>query len=81
VKETLHCSNGQDETRIRRAFKWVVTFRDFPAGSWQFTDYEMLVNGSLTLFTKGRAEFWLGDERREDRTPGVLSTERIVPFL
>lgn len=73
--ETLHCSNGQDETRIRRAFRWVVTFRDFPVGSYQTVDGDSMMTEALTLFTKGRAEFYLDGVRRLDRLPGVLSTE------
>lgn len=39
----------------------------------------MMLDGSLTLFTKGRAEFWLGETRRNDRVPGTLSTELEIP--
>lgn len=58
-----------------RAFGWVVTFRDFPAGSWQTVGGEEMMRDALTLFTKGRAEFYLNGERRQDRVPGVLSSE------
>lgn len=75
MKETLHCSNGLDETRVRRAFGWVVTFRDFPVGSYQTVDGDSMMTEALTLFTKGRAEFYLNGERRVDRVPGTLSSE------
>jgi 1,4-alpha-glucan branching enzyme len=35
MKETLFNANQLDQTRIKRAFRWIVTFRDFPAGSYQ----------------------------------------------
>ncbi len=73
--EKLFNSRGLDETRIKRAFNWVVTFRDFPEGSWQTVDSEGMIKDAVTLFTKGRAEFYLDDIRRADRLPGVLSTE------
>lgn len=73
--EYLYGANGGDQTRVRRAFRWVVTFRDFPAGSWQVIDSEGLIKDALTLFTKGRAEFYLNSEKRADRVPGILSTE------
>lgn len=73
--ETLHCSNGQDETRVRRAFGWVVTFRDFPTGSFQTVDGNSMMTEALTLFTKGRAEFYLDGVKRGDRVPGTLSSE------
>lgn len=79
--ETLYCSNGQDRTRIRRAFRWVVTFRDFPAGSYQTVDGDSMMTQALTFFTKGRAEFYLDGVRRKDRVPGVLSTEHEVVGL
>lgn len=75
MKETLYCSNGQDETRIRRAFGWVVTFRDFPAGSFQTVDGDSMMKEALTLFTKGCAEFLLDGVKRGDRVPGILSSE------
>ncbi len=75
MKETLHRSNGLDETRVRRAFRWVVTFRDFPAGSYQTVDGDSMMSEALTLFTKGRAEFYLDGVKRGDRIPGILSSE------
>lgn len=75
MKETLHNANGLDATRIRRAFRWVVTFRDFPQGSWQTVDGDSMMTKALTLFTKGRAEFFLDGVQRSDRIPGVLSSE------
>ena len=75
MKETLYRSNGLDETRVRRAFRWVVTFRDFPVGSYQTVDGDFMMAEALTLFTKGRAEFYLDDGRRGDRVPGILSSE------
>lgn len=73
--ETLHNASGQDSTRVKRAFGWVVTFRDFPAGSWQTVDSEGMIKDALTLFTKGRAEFYLDGVKRGDRLPGILSSE------
>ena len=73
--EYLYCSNGQDQTRVKRAFNWVITFRDFPVGSWQTVDANSMTSEALTFFTKGRAEFYLNDERRKDRVPGLLSSE------
>ncbi len=78
MKETLHCSNGKDQTRICRAFGWVVTFRDFPAGSYQTVDGDSMMTQALTLFTKGRAEFYLDGVKRGDRVPGILSSEHEV---
>lgn len=78
MKETLYCSNGQDETRIRRAFGWVVTFRDFPVGSYQTVDGDSMMADALTYFTKGRAEFYLDGVRRGDRVPGILSSEHDI---
>ena len=75
MKETLYCSNKLDKTRIRRAFRWVVTFRDFPIGSYQTVDGDFMMKEALTLFTKGRAEFYLEGQRRADRIPGILSSE------
>jgi hypothetical protein len=34
-----------------------------------------MFSGALTLFTKGRAEFYLDGVRRGDRVPGILSAE------
>jgi hypothetical protein len=34
-----------------------------------------MMTEAVTLFTRGRAEFWLDDTRRADRVPGTLSTE------
>lgn len=76
--ETLHNANGQDETRVKRAFGWVVTFRDFPVGAYQKVDGDSMMTEALTYFTKGRAEFYLDGERRRDRVPGILSTEHEV---
>jgi hypothetical protein len=76
--ETLYNSNGESVTRVKRAFNWVVTFRDFPAGSWQTVDGDSMMTEALTLFTKGRAEFYLNGTRRLDRVPGTLSTEHDV---
>jgi len=73
--ETLHDTNGEDETRVRRAFGWVVTFRDFPVGSWQNVGGDEMMTHALTFFTKGRAEFYLDGVRRGDRIPGILSSE------
>lgn len=78
MKETLHNARGLDETRVRRAFRWVVTFRDFPEGSFQTVDGDSMMTEALTLFTKGRAEFFLDDVQRGDRVPGILSSEHDV---
>jgi hypothetical protein len=75
MKETLHDAFGQDQTRVKRAFRWVVTFRDFPIGSRQTVDGDSMMTEALTLFTKGRAEFYLDGVRRGDRVPGILSSE------
>lgn len=78
MRETLFNARGLDETRVKRAFGWVVTFRDFPAGSYQTVDGDSMMTEALTLFTKGRAEFYLDGERRGDRVPGILSSEHDV---
>lgn len=78
MKETLFNAGGEDETRLRRAFGWVVTFRDFPAGSYQTVDGDSMMTEALTLFTKGRAEFFLDGVKRGDRVPGILSSEHDV---
>ncbi len=75
MNETLYDARGLDETRLRRVFGWVVTFRDFPAGSWQTVAGDEMMRDALTLFTKGRAEFFLDGVKRKDRVPGVLSIE------
>jgi len=75
MKETLHDAHGRDQTRLKRVFGWVVTFRDFPTGSWQTVGGDEMMTRALTLFTKGRAEFYLDGERRGDRVPGILSSE------
>ncbi len=73
--ETLHNARGLDQTRVKRAFRWVVTFRDFPAECRQLVQGHSMFSGALTLFTKGRAEFYLDGVRRGDRVPGILSAE------
>lgn len=74
--ETLHDSNGGSKTRVYRAFQWVITFRDFPAGCWQEVDGSKMMTEALTLFTKGRAEFYQDETiRLPDRLPGILSSE------
>lgn len=78
MKETLHGAQGKDETRVRRAFGWIVTFRDFPAGSYQTVDGDSMMTEALTLFTKGRAEFFLDGVKRGDRVPGILSAEHDI---
>jgi hypothetical protein len=78
MKETLYNAEGKAVTRVKRAFNWVVTFRDFPAGAWQTVDGDTMMTEALTLFTKGRAEFYLDDVKRLDRVPGTLSTEHEV---
>lgn len=78
MKETLHDARGLDETRVKRAFGWIVTFRDFPAGSWQTVDGDSMMRDAVTYFTKGRAEFYLDGVRRKDRVPGTLSTEHEI---
>lgn len=75
IQESLHNSNRQDETRVRRAFGWVVTFRDFPVGSYQIVRGAEMMTEAVTMFTRGRAEFYLNGERRGDRLPGILSSE------
>lgn len=75
MKETLYGSRGLDQTRVRRAFGWVITFRDFPVGCWQTVGGDDMMKGALTFFTKGRAEFYLDGVKRRDRVPGILSTE------
>jgi len=76
--ETLYNADGKAVTRVKRAFDWIVTFRDFPVGSWQTVDGDSMMTEALTLFTKGRAEFYLNGTRRLDRVPGILSTEHDV---
>lgn len=76
--ETLFNANGDDITRIRRAFGWVVTFREFPIGSFQTVDGDSMMSEALTLFTKGRAEFHLDGVQRADRVPGTLSSEHEI---
>lgn len=76
--ETLHNANGKEETRVRRAFGWVVTFRDFPVGAYQTVDGNSMMAEALTYFTKGRAEFYLDGVRRGDRVPGILSSEHDI---
>lgn len=39
-----------------------------------------MMTEAVTLFTKGRAEFRLGKERRRDRVPGILSSEEPFAF-
>jgi hypothetical protein len=78
LNETLHNARGLDETRVRRAFGWIVTFRDFPEGSYQTVDGDSMMTEALTLFTRGRAEFYLDGVRRGDRLPGILSSEHEV---
>lgn len=78
MQETLRDAFGNDETRVRRAFGWVITFRDFPTGSWQTFDGDVMMTNALTYFTKGRAEFYLDGVRRADRVPGILSSEHEV---
>jgi hypothetical protein len=78
VLETLHGADKKDETRIKRAFKWIITFRDFPEGCWQTVDGDSMMTEALTLFTKGRAQFELDGVLRKDRVPGVLSSEHEV---
>lgn len=73
--ETLYGADGKDETRVKRAFGWVVTFRDFPAGSWQTVSAQDIIRGALTFFTKGRATFTLDGKPYPDRVPGILSVE------
>jgi hypothetical protein len=75
MKETLHDANGLDQTRVKRAFGWIITFRDFPVGCHQVVGGDAMMTEALTLFTKGRAEFYLDGERRGDRIPGILSSE------
>lgn len=76
--ETLHNANKNDQTRFKRAFGWVITFRDFPEGSYQTVDGDSMMTEALTFFTKGRAEFYLDGVRRGDRVPGILSSEHDV---
>lgn len=73
--ETLFNSNGLAKTRVKRAFKWVITFRDFPAGSWQEVDGSKMMTHALTLFTKGRALFFQDGVQLPDRVPGILSSD------
>lgn len=78
MKETLHNARGADNTRVKRAFRWVITFRDFPTDSWQTVDGDSMMRDALTFFTKGRAEFFLDGVKREDRVPGTLSSEHDI---
>lgn len=75
IQETLFNANAQDRTAVRRAFGWVLTFKDYPAGSVQTVRGAEMMTEAVTLFTRGRAEFWLNGERRGDRVPGILSSE------
>jgi hypothetical protein len=52
-----------------------VTFKDYPAESYQTVRGAEMMTEAVTLFTRGRAEFWLNGSRRGDRVPGTLSTE------
>jgi hypothetical protein len=75
IYETLHDAEGRDRTRLKRAFGWVITFRDFPAGSWQTVKGDTMMTEAVTYFTKGRAEFYLDGDRHPDRVPGILSCD------
>jgi hypothetical protein len=75
ISEQLFNSNNQAVVRVGRAFKWVITFRDYPAESYQVIRGKEMMSEAITLFTKGRAEFFLDDVKRGDRVPGILSTE------
>ena len=73
--ETLYDSNGLAKTRVKRVHKWIVTFRDFPVGSWQEVDGSKMMTHALTLFTKGRALFFQDGVQLPDRVPGILSSD------
>ena len=73
--ETLFNTNRNDRTRIKNSFGWVVTFRDFPAGSYQTTESDNLAKHALSLYTKGCGEFYCDGKRLADRVPGTLSSE------
>ena len=62
--------------RMKRAFKWIVHFRDFPEGCIQEFSGEQIQKDALTFFTKGKAEFYYGNLKRPDRIPGILSSEQ-----
>jgi hypothetical protein len=76
--ETLYNAKGKSVTRVKRAFNWVVTFRDFPVDSWQTVDGDSMMTEAFTLFTKGRAEFYLDGVKRGDRVPGIMSSEHEI---
>jgi len=80
--ETLYNANGGSKTRLYRAFGWLITFRDFPEGCWQEVDGSKMMTEALTLFTKGRAEFYQDETHRlPDRVPGILSSEHVPTGL
>lgn len=63
-------------TRVRRAFGWVVFFRDFAQYSEQEIITPQIIEEAVTLFTKGRAELWVNDVQETDRLPGLFSLEK-----
>jgi hypothetical protein len=74
MKEITYNGSGT-VSRIKRAFGWIVTFRNFPPGCEQTVDGASISDEAVTLWTKGRVELYYNNERKLDRVPGVLSTE------
>lgn len=68
-------TQGTITARVRRAFHWIFSFRDFEPGTIQWIGGREMMTQAVTLFTKGRAEFYLDGVRRGDRVPGILSSE------
>lgn len=66
---------GNITARVRRAFRWIFSFRDFTPGTVQTIRGGDMMTDAVTFFTKGRAEFYLDGVRRGDRVPGILSSD------
>jgi len=75
IEETL--TDSQIVTRVKRAFGWVVTFRDIPQGCEQRIFGTSMMTEAVTYCTKGVAELYLNDDRQPDRVPGLLSSDQL----
>jgi hypothetical protein len=75
IEETL--TDSQIVTRVKRAFGWVVTFRDVPKGCEQRVIGTAMMTEAITYCTKGTAELYLNDQRQPDRVPGILSSDQL----
>jgi hypothetical protein len=67
--------NGLPTDRLKRAFSWIVMFRNFPAGCQQTFNGNSEEPEAISLHTKGRYEYYYKDGCNSSSIIGTLTSE------